>query len=195
MLGPQDDAGVRTEVLTFRAADQRGCGELTAEDIGEALRLQGLEVPADLQQIWSRVDINQCGKVNLIEFVAATMEPRVFCQPALFKAAFRVLGPPPSAPHHCSTAHRGAPMATPGRPPHSRWRNPYRLSPSLHPQAEAAAPQPSPQSPPPNPHPAPHLDPHPEPHPEPSPYSTQMPTATGGSRRLTSRRCSTRCGM
>ena len=27
MLGPQDDAGVRTEVLTFRAADQRGCGE------------------------------------------------------------------------------------------------------------------------------------------------------------------------
>ena len=24
MLGPQDDDGVRTEVLTFRAADQRG---------------------------------------------------------------------------------------------------------------------------------------------------------------------------
>ena len=48
-------------------------------------------MPADLQQIWSRVDINQCGKVNLIEFVAATMEPRVFCEPALFKAAFRVL--------------------------------------------------------------------------------------------------------
>ena len=82
---------MRTEVLTFRAADQRGCGELTAADIAVALRLQGLEVPADLPQIWSRVDINQCGKVNLIEFVAATMEPRVFCEPTLFKAAFRVL--------------------------------------------------------------------------------------------------------
>ena len=48
-------------------------------------------MPADLQQIWSRVDINQSGKVDLIEFVAATMEPRVFCEPTLFKAAFRIL--------------------------------------------------------------------------------------------------------
>ena len=122
MLGPQDDDGVRTEVLTFRAADQRGCGELTAADIAVALRLQGLEVPADLPQIWSRVDINQCGKVNLIEFVAATMEPRVFCEPTLFKAAFRVLGAPHTAPHT-------APHGSQGRLPHPRWCNPYRRTP------------------------------------------------------------------
>ena len=117
MLGPQDDDGVRTEVLTFRAADQRGCGELTAADIAVALRLQGLEVPADLPQIWRRVDINQCGKVNLIEFVAATMEPRVFCKPDLFKAAFRVLGAVHSAPH--SAVHSAVHSASHGssRPP------------------------------------------------------------------------------
>ena len=112
MLGPQDDDGVRTEVLTFRAADQRGCGELTVVDIATALRLQGLEVPADLPQIWKGVDINQRGEVNLIEFVAATMEPRVFCEPKLFKAAFRVLGAVHAASHSASHSSSRPPIAS-----------------------------------------------------------------------------------
>ena len=182
MLGPQDDAGVRTEVLTFRAADQRGCGELTAEDIGEALRLQGLEVPADLQQIWSRVDINQCGKVNLIEFVAATMEPRVFCQPALFKAAFRVLGPPPSAPHQCSTAH---PITAAQR----TVVHPWLLQAALHTRGGATPIDSLPHStlkpkpPHPNPHPSP-----PPPTPTPPLTWTLTPSLTP-SRASTPRRC------
>ena len=31
------------------------------------------------------------GTVNLIEFVASTMEPQLFCEPRLCKAAFRVI--------------------------------------------------------------------------------------------------------
>jgi len=78
-------------VLTFRAADRSGAGALTVADMSAALEARGLEVPADLASIWRGVDVNQDGAVNLIEFVASTMEPRVFCEPTLFKAAFRIL--------------------------------------------------------------------------------------------------------
>ena len=91
MLGPQDDDDVRLEVLTFRAADHRDDGKLTVEDITAALQAQGLEVPDDLENIWQRCGFGEEGCVDLIEFVAATMEPRVFVEPRLFRAAFRVL--------------------------------------------------------------------------------------------------------
>ena len=37
------------------------------------------------------MDLDQSGEVNLVEFVAATMDPKLFCEPRLCKAAFRVL--------------------------------------------------------------------------------------------------------
>ena len=49
-------------------------GALTAADIAAALRSRGLAVPHDLPNICARMDISQEGSVNLIEFVAATME-------------------------------------------------------------------------------------------------------------------------
>ena len=91
LLGPSDDAQIREDVLTFRAADKRDLGVLSAADIGAALADQRLEVPPDLEQICQRVDVDADGNVNLIEFVAATMDPRVFCEPSLCRAAFRVL--------------------------------------------------------------------------------------------------------
>jgi len=91
LLGPQDDDAIRSAVLTFRAADNEGLGVLTATDIGHALRLQGLDVPDDLADICANLDVNGDGKINLIEFVASTMEPQLFCEPRLCKAAFRVL--------------------------------------------------------------------------------------------------------
>ena len=59
LLGAQDDEGIRKVVLTFRAADESGLGELRSADIAAALRNQGLEVPADLDEICGRVDISQ----------------------------------------------------------------------------------------------------------------------------------------
>ena len=76
-------------MLTFRAADKRDLGVLAA-DIGAALADQRLEVPPDLEQICQRVDVDADGNVNLIEFVAATVD-LVFCEPSLCRAAFRVL--------------------------------------------------------------------------------------------------------
>ena len=79
-------------MLAFRLADRAGFGQLTAEDLSAALRAQGLEVPDDLPMICQCVDMGRGqGSINLIEFVAATMEPRLFCEPRLSRAAFRVL--------------------------------------------------------------------------------------------------------
>ena len=60
-------------------------------------------------QIWqeellSAVDINQDGGINVVEFVASTMEPRVFCEPTLFKAAFRILDADTAAVSSCPCA-------------------------------------------------------------------------------------------
>ena len=69
----------------------RDCSTRDAEAIGHALRQQKLDVPDDLHEICASLDINGDGKINLIEFVASTMEPQLFCEPRLCKAAFRVL--------------------------------------------------------------------------------------------------------
>ena len=91
MLGPHDDAAIERQVLAFCVADRRGMGELTAADLGAALTAQGQEVPPDLTTICTCIDISQKGSINMVEFVAATMEPRLYCEPRLSRAAFRVL--------------------------------------------------------------------------------------------------------
>ena len=91
IVGPQDDEAIMRQVLAFRLADRGGLGVLTAADIEEAMKSQGLEVPSDLSTICQCIDIGQEGSINLIEFVAATMEPRLYCEPRLSRAAFRVL--------------------------------------------------------------------------------------------------------
>ena len=78
-------------MLAFRAADERGLGALTARDLAAALKAQALPVPPDLEQICAGVDASRDGSVNLLEFGAAAMEPRVYCEPRLARAAFRVL--------------------------------------------------------------------------------------------------------
>ena len=51
-----------------------------------------MQVPSDLETICQSIDIGQGkGTINLIEFVAATMDPRLYCEPRLSRAAFRVL--------------------------------------------------------------------------------------------------------
>jgi len=91
LLGPQDDDAINTSLLTFRDVDADGMGVLTPNDLKAALKTQGLQVPDDLDEIFSCLDIDGDGGVSVIEFVASTMEPRLFCEPRLCRAAFRVL--------------------------------------------------------------------------------------------------------
>ena len=85
------DQAIRRAHLSFRAAEESGEGVLSVEEIGTALRSQGLQVPCDLDAICRGVDLDKKGNVNLIEFVAATMEPRICHNARLCKTAFRVL--------------------------------------------------------------------------------------------------------
>lgn len=92
LVGQQDNASIHRHILAFRLADRAGLGVLTAADLAEALREHGIEPPTDLELICRCVDMGKGqGAINLIEFVAATMEPRLYCEPRLCRAAFRVL--------------------------------------------------------------------------------------------------------
>ena len=91
LLGPSDDAQIREDVLTFRAADKRDLGVLSAADIRAALATQRSRCRPTSSRSANGVDVDADGNVNLIEFQAATMDPRLFCEPSLCRAAFRVL--------------------------------------------------------------------------------------------------------
>ena len=78
LVGQQDNASIHRHILAFRLADRAGLGVLTAADLAEALREHGIEPPTDLELICRCVDMGKGqGAINLIEFVAATMEPRL----------------------------------------------------------------------------------------------------------------------
>jgi len=97
-LGPTDDPEIHGEYLAFRAADENGDGVLGLAECANALRAAGVEPPDDLPAILR--GMNTCAdgegegggfKVELVEFVAATMEPRLCANPQLMRAAFRLL--------------------------------------------------------------------------------------------------------
>ena len=91
MLTPKDDAAIRRAHHAFRAAEESGEGVLSVDEIGAALASHGHDVPPDLERIWTQIDLDRRGNVNLLEFVAATMEPRITRDARLCKTAFRVL--------------------------------------------------------------------------------------------------------
>jgi calcium-dependent protein kinase len=91
LLGPQDDEAINKGVLTFRATDQVGLGALTAADIAAVLSKEQLEVPDDLGEICRSIDIGNDGSIDLLEFIAATMDPQVFCEPRLCQTTFQLL--------------------------------------------------------------------------------------------------------
>lgn len=93
LLGPQDEPSVRAKYFAFRTVDTSGDGVLTASEIQQAVTAYGskAEVPPDLDELLKRIDVGGDGEVNLVEFVAATMSPRVYTKPSVLRAAFGLL--------------------------------------------------------------------------------------------------------
>jgi len=91
LLGPSDNETENLGYLAFHECDKHGAGVLSTQNVAEALIEQGLEVPEDLKEICYRMDSNGDGVVTLSEFVAATMESRLFSQPCLVATTFRLL--------------------------------------------------------------------------------------------------------
>jgi len=80
LLGPQDDDTIKQQVCTFRAVDECGMGVLTAADIAAALRAQGHDVPADLEEICLRLDsILSAGTRTALRVARASDRPVFGC--------------------------------------------------------------------------------------------------------------------
>merc|ERR1712050_482652 len=76
---------------TFMTLDGNGDGKLTVNELKEGIQKAGLkEIPADLKQIMEDVDSDGSGVVDYTEFLAATLDKKVYlCEDACWQA-FRV---------------------------------------------------------------------------------------------------------
>eukprot|EP00420_Gonyaulax_spinifera_P029424 CAMPEP_0197876834 /NCGR_PEP_ID=MMETSP1439-20131203/5714_1 /TAXON_ID=66791 /ORGANISM="Gonyaulax spinifera, Strain CCMP409" /LENGTH=579 /DNA_ID=CAMNT_0043496139 /DNA_START=44 /DNA_END=1782 /DNA_ORIENTATION=+ len=76
---------------TFMTLDGNGDGLLTVAEMKEGLNKAGLkEIPPDLQQIMEEVDSDGSGVIDYTEFLAATLDKKVYLQQDTCWQAFRV---------------------------------------------------------------------------------------------------------
>jgi len=76
---------------TFMALDHNGDGLLTSAEMKEGLLKAGLkQIPADLQQIMEDVDADGSGVIDYTEFLAATLDKRMYLQEDVCWSAFRL---------------------------------------------------------------------------------------------------------
>merc|ERR1712176_928745 len=76
---------------TFMQLDGNGDGKLTVNEMKEGIQKAGLkEIPQDLQQIMEDVDSDGSGVIDYTEFLAATLDKRVYMKEDVCWSAFRV---------------------------------------------------------------------------------------------------------
>merc|ERR1712151_1032433 len=76
---------------TFMSLDNNGDGCLTVAEMKEGMTKSGLkEVPPDLQAILEDVDADGSGVIDYTEFLAATLDKKLYMQEQQCWAAFRV---------------------------------------------------------------------------------------------------------
>lgn len=75
----------------FVGLDANGDGLLTAAELQEGMKKAGFEeIPADLQQIMNDVDADKSGVIDYTEFLAATLDKKMYMQEDIVWQAFRV---------------------------------------------------------------------------------------------------------
>jgi len=74
----------------FRSLDSNGDGTLSPDEVRQGLVQQGLKVPKALADILASIDCNGSGFVDYTEFVAASMDQKLYMQRDICWAAFRV---------------------------------------------------------------------------------------------------------
>jgi calcium-dependent protein kinase len=73
----------------FKALDVNGDGTLTYQEVVETMKTQKLEVPADLLEIMKDIDSDGSGQIDYTEFVAATLDKRMYISKENAWIAFR----------------------------------------------------------------------------------------------------------
>lgn len=91
IAGNLQDEQVRSLRQAFIAMDKNSDGFLTQAEVKEGLKTSGFKkIPADLQQLLESVDADGSGKIDYTEFLAASLERRVYLKKDACWAAFRV---------------------------------------------------------------------------------------------------------
>merc|ERR1712176_633128 len=76
---------------TFMQLDGNGDGKLTVNEMKEGIQKAGLkDIPADLQQIMADIDSDGSGQIDYTEFLAATLDKRLYLQEDVCWSAFRL---------------------------------------------------------------------------------------------------------
>jgi calcium-dependent protein kinase len=91
IAGQLNESQIKRLRETFQALDDNGDGFLTAAEMKEGMTKSGLnEVPPDLQAILEGVDADGSGKIDYTEFLAATLDKKLYLQEQQCWSAFRV---------------------------------------------------------------------------------------------------------
>merc|ERR1719356_1866693 len=92
IAGQLNESQIASLRETFQALDNNGDGFLTVAEMKEGMSKAGLkEVPPDLQAIMEDVDADGSGKIDYTEFLAATLDKKLYLQEQQCWPAFRVL--------------------------------------------------------------------------------------------------------
>jgi calcium-dependent protein kinase len=91
IAGQLEEKEIKALRDTFTQLDDNGDGFLTHQELKDGLLKAGIkEIPPDLQQIMEQVDSDGSGKIDYTEFLAATLDKKVYIQEDVCWAAFRV---------------------------------------------------------------------------------------------------------
>jgi calcium-dependent protein kinase len=83
------DSRIEDLKKTFLGIDQNADGTLSIAELKQGLKTAGIKIPRDLAQVLEQVDTDGSGVLDYTEFLAATIDKKVYTQEAIVWAAFR----------------------------------------------------------------------------------------------------------
>jgi len=91
IAGELSDSAIKNLRETFQALDKNGDGLLTSAEMKEGLEKAGLpDIPADLHDIMKNVDADGSGVIDYTEFLAATLDKKLYMAEDMCWRAFGV---------------------------------------------------------------------------------------------------------
>lgn len=79
---------MRPQRLAFRMLDKDGAGELSVDAIEMGLRIHGIQVFEDLDDLFAHIDFDNTGYISFVAFLSATLPPSVRLDETLHKRIF-----------------------------------------------------------------------------------------------------------
>jgi len=93
MANQLDEEYTKPLVDTFMWLDRSGEGCISAQELLDGLKMIGYEpdeIPADLEDIFAKVDVDGSGEITYTEWVAGTLESKIYTREEVIWGAFRI---------------------------------------------------------------------------------------------------------